>query len=68
MTNHLNQKPAIGIISGGISWMLYVLKQVFTSDDILKYVAGIGIWVGALVALMTMYLRWLEIRKKRSEK
>ncbi len=64
MTTILNDKPVIGIIAGFTSWALYFLKTLFTDDTLLKWVAGAGIWLGVIVALLTVYLRILEIRSK----
>jgi hypothetical protein len=64
MTTILNDKPVIGIIAGLTSWILYFLKELFTDDELLKWVAGAGIWLGVIVALLTVYLRILEIRRK----
>jgi len=65
MTAILNQKPAIGIVSGFTSGFLYFLKSLFTNDLILKWVAGLGIWMGLIVALLTVWLRIIEIRKNK---
>ncbi|MFI5138213.1 MAG: hypothetical protein ACHQIM_10325 [Sphingobacteriales bacterium] len=67
MTTLLNQKPAIGIFSGISSGILYFLKSLFTDDLILKWVAGLGIWMGLIVALLTVWLRVIEIRKNKDE-
>ena len=64
MTTILNDKPVIGIIAGFTSWALYFLKELFTDDVLLKWVAGVGIWLGVIVALLTVYLRIIEIRKQ----
>ncbi|HEY2583051.1 MAG TPA: hypothetical protein VGI43_14655 [Mucilaginibacter sp.] len=63
MTSILNQKPAIGIAGGLTSGILYLLKELFTDDLILKWVAGLGIWMGLIVAALTVWLRVIEIRK-----
>jgi hypothetical protein len=67
MTTLLNQKPAIGVASGITSGILYFLKSLFTDDLILKWVAGLGIWMGLIVALLTVWLRVIEIRKNKDE-
>ena len=64
MTNILNDKPAIGIIAGFTSWLWYFIKVLFTDDVLLKWVAGLGIWLGVIVAFLTAYLRVIEIRKQ----
>jgi hypothetical protein len=63
MTTILNDKPVIGIIAGFTSWALYFLRELFTDDALLKWVAGAGIWLGVIVALLTAYLRIIEIRR-----
>jgi hypothetical protein len=63
MTALLNNKPVIGTFAGFFSWGLYVIKQLLTNDTVLKYIAGTGIWLGILVALLTVYLRLIEIKK-----
>ena len=64
MTSILNQKPAIGIAGGLTSGILYILKELFTDDQVLKWVAGLGIWMGLIVAALTVWLRVIEIRKR----
>jgi len=68
MTTILNEKPAIGITAGFTSWALYFIKTLFTDDTLLKWVAGIGIWLGVIVALLTVYLRLMEIRKQHHDR
>lgn len=63
MTTLLNNKPVIGAVSGMGSGFLYSVKTLLTDDGILKYVAGAGIYLGAAVAVLTLFLRALEIRK-----
>jgi cyanate permease len=63
MIDILNQKPAIGIAGGLTSGILYLLKELFTDDLILKWIAGLGIWMGLIVAALTVWLRVIEIRK-----
>lgn len=67
MTDTLNNKPIIGAISGLGSGILYGLKTLLTSDDILKWIAGAGIWLGLIVAFMTAYLRMQEIIKRHRD-
>ena len=63
MTVLLSNKPIIGSIAGFFSWLLYILKELLTNDTILKYIAGTGIWLGILIALLTLYLRIMEVRR-----
>ncbi|HEY4326153.1 MAG TPA: hypothetical protein VGN20_19355 [Mucilaginibacter sp.] len=63
MIDILNQKPVIGIAGGLTSGILYLLKELFTNDLVLKWVAGMGIWMGLIVAALTVWLRVIEIRK-----
>jgi hypothetical protein len=63
MTALLNNKPIIGAVAGSVSWVLYVIKQLLTDDTILKYIAGTGIWLGIIIALLTIYLKLLEIKR-----
>lgn len=63
MTTLLNNKPQIGVLAGFFSWFLYFLKTLFTNDEVLKWVAGVGIWLGVLVAALTAWLRIKEINK-----
>ena len=65
MITILNQRPAIGIAGGFTSGILYFLKTLFTDDAVLKWVAGLGIWMGLIVAFLTVWLRVIEIRKSR---
>jgi hypothetical protein len=65
MIDILNQKPEIGIAGGFTSGLLYLLKELFTDDLVLKWLAGLGIWMGLIVAVLTVWLRVIEIRKQR---
>jgi hypothetical protein len=65
MINILNQNPIIGIASGLTSGILYLLKVLFTDDLVLKWIAGLGIWMGLIVAMLTVWLRVIEIRKQK---
>lgn len=65
MIDILNQKPEIGILGGLTSGFLYLLKEIFTDDIILKWIAGLGIWMGLIVAMLTVWLRIIEIRKQK---
>lgn len=67
MTDTLNSKPLIGFMSGIGSGILYALKVLLTDDDVLKLIAGAGIWIGLLVALLSAYLKLVEILKKHKE-
>lgn len=68
MINTLNDKPVIGMIAGAFSGTVYIIKSFLTDDDILKYAAGVSIWIGLLVALLTAYLKVMEIARKHEEK
>jgi hypothetical protein len=68
MINILNQKPEIGIAGGLTSGVLYLLKKLFTDDLVLKWVAGLGIWMGLIVAMLTVWLRVMEIRKQKIDR
>ena len=59
----LNNKPQIGVISGFASWIMYVLKEAFTNDAFLKMVAGFGIWLGLIVAVLSIWAKLIEIKK-----
>jgi hypothetical protein len=63
MTTLLNSKPVLGSIAGFASTIIYVIRELLTNDTILKYIAGLGIWLGILIALLTVYLRIVEIRR-----
>jgi hypothetical protein len=67
MIDILNQKPEIGIASGFTSGLLYLLKELFTDDLVLKWLAGLGIWMGLIVAVLTVWLRIIEIRKQKND-
>ncbi|HEY4326402.1 MAG TPA: hypothetical protein VGN20_20630 [Mucilaginibacter sp.] len=67
MINFLNQKPVVGMLGGMGSGILYVIKTLLTDDDILKWIAGAGIWFGLFVAILTVCLRVMEIWRKFKE-
>jgi hypothetical protein len=68
MIDILNQKPAIGIAGGLTSGILYLLKELFTDDLVLKWIAGMGIWMGLIVATLTVWLRVIEISKQKNDR
>jgi hypothetical protein len=63
MFDLLNNKPQIGVISGLGSWIMYILQEVFTNDAFLKIVAGFGIWLGLIVAVLSVWSKLIEIKK-----
>lgn len=65
MFTYINNKPQTGVIAGIGSGLIYFIKTLLTDDLILKVVAGIGIWIGLVVALLTMVLKVIEILKTR---
>lgn len=55
------------MIAGAYSGTMYIIKSLFTDDDVLKWIAGFSIWIGFAVALLTAYLKVLEIWRKHAE-
>ena len=52
------------MLAGFFSWFLYFIKTLFTNDEVLKWVAGVGIWLGVIVAALTVCLRIMEIKRQ----
>jgi hypothetical protein len=50
---YLQEKPWIGMASGGGSGFLGTIYHFMTDDIILKIVSSAGIWIGFIVALVT---------------
>jgi hypothetical protein len=42
---------------------MYYVKLMLTDDALLKLGAGIGVWIGAIVAVMSLVAKALEIRR-----
>lgn len=64
MITTLQNKPAIGIISGFSSAAFSVLKDFLTDDGVLKMVSICGIWLGFIVAILTGIVKIFEILEK----
>lgn len=57
---YLSNHPVVGIASGFGSGMILTIQSFFTNEVILKIVAGCGVWLGAIVALLTLILKTIE--------
>jgi hypothetical protein len=68
MFSTLTHKPIIGIVSGITSWAIVTVQTFFTDETTLKLVGAFGVWAGALVAMLTVWLKVMEYREKRAIK
>ncbi|KAA8483762.1 hypothetical protein BDE36_1772 [Arcticibacter tournemirensis] len=57
----LTEKPAIGMISGVLSWIMLQVQNVMIDENVLKLVAASGVWCGAIVAALTVILKFIDI-------
>jgi uncharacterized membrane protein len=64
MASHYLHKPTIGMVSGFGSGILLSIQQFVTDENILKIVAGVGIFLGAMVAFLTVILKLIEVFQK----
>ena len=62
--DYLNQKPTIGIFSGFGSGVILSVQSFITDEYILKLVAALGVWLGMLVAALTLVLKCVELGSK----
>lgn len=63
-TNLLSENPTIGMSAGFGTGILLTIQQLVTDENILKIVAGIGIFLGAFVAFLTVILKLIEVFQK----
>lgn len=64
ITKLLSDNPEIGISAGFGSGVVFSVQQLVTDENVLKIVAGIGIFLGALVAFLTVILKFIELLQK----
>lgn len=64
MLSTLTHKPIIGVVSGFGSGMLLSAQHLLTDEKILPIVAASGVWLGAIVAGLTVILKFIEIGEK----
>ena len=60
LLTYLNHKPAIGVISGFSSGVLLSVQSFITDETVLKVVAALGVWLGAIVAGLTVILKIVD--------
>lgn len=64
MFSTLSHKPIIGVASGFGSGVLLSFQHLLTDEQILKVVGGVGVWMGAAVACLTVLLKIIELIEK----
>ena len=64
MLSTLTHKPIIGMVSGFGSGILLSAQHFFTDEKILPVVGAMGVWFGALVAGLTLVLKFIELTEK----
>ena len=64
MFSTLTEKPFIGMASGFGSGMLLTVQHFVTDEKILPIVGAMGVWGGAIVALLTVILKTIEVFEK----
>lgn len=60
----LADKPQIGMFSGFGSGAILSIQIFITDESLLKLVAACGVWLGALVALVTLIIKSIELFNK----
>ncbi|MGN8055642.1 hypothetical protein ACTJKN_05165 [Pedobacter sp. 22163] len=68
MFSTLTHKPVIGILSGLGSGVILSVQNFFTDETTLKLVGAFGVWAGAIVAILTVWLKVIEYFDKRAIK
>lgn len=64
--NYLNHKPAIGIAGGFSSGVILTVQSFLTDESLLKIVAAVGVWLGALVAFVTLLAKVISLVREMS--
>lgn len=62
--NYLSKHPSVGTVSGVSSAFFLNIQGVITDESVLKVVAGIGVFLGAAVAFITLILKLIELFNK----
>lgn len=60
---YLQNNPSVGVISAISSGLLSVVVNIFTDESILKYIGVFSIWAGALLVVLSIIAKCLEIFK-----
>lgn len=74
LSTELRDKPIIGIISGGGSWLLYQINTTpslgFFADTnpVWGVMSKVGIMMGVLIASLTVVLKAREVYKEFTDK
>lgn len=51
----------IGIAGGFSSGIILTIQSFLTNEGLLKIVAAVGVWLGALVALITLLVKLIAL-------
>jgi hypothetical protein len=60
----LTKYPTIGAVSGLSSGVFLTVRNLIMDEQSLKLFAGVGIYLGVAVALLTFVLKFIELLQK----
>lgn len=60
MYNYLQQKPAVGMISGMVTGVILKVQNFLTDDFYLKVVSGIGAYASCLIAIVALIIQFIK--------
>jgi hypothetical protein len=61
---YLKQNPIIGVASGFSSGIILTIEGFLVDETILRLVAATGVWMGAMVAFLTLSLKAIQLLKE----
>lgn len=61
--DYLSDHPQVGLISGFGSGIFLAITSFFTNEAVIKGIGICGVWLGFLIALMTVFIKMFEFIK-----
>jgi hypothetical protein len=61
--DYLSDHPQIGLFSGFGSGLFLAITSFFTNEAVIKAVGICGVWLGFLIAIMTVFIKFFEFIK-----
>jgi hypothetical protein len=59
--DYLNEHPSVGVLSGFGSGVMLSVQNFFMDEHYLHFVAAMGVWLGTMVAGLTLFLKLCDL-------
>lgn len=63
MLDYLSNRPHIGVVFGMSSGFFYSIGDFLTKDTTLKAMSDMGIYLGVIVAFISLFAKVLEVSR-----